>query len=45
MECALAYYMFVNHGTPPSVIADMGEREKILCWEMAKKEMKARKEK
>jgi hypothetical protein len=36
--------MFVNHGTPPSVVAAMSEREIALCWAMAKKEMSKRKE-
>ncbi len=36
--------MFVNFGTPPRVVADMSFRELILCSEMAKKEMKSRKE-
>jgi hypothetical protein len=36
--------MFVNHGTLPGVIADLSDREIILAWEMAKKEMKSRKE-
>lgn len=40
----LAYYMFVNFGTLPSVIADMPIREKVLCLEMAIKEMKSRKD-
>jgi hypothetical protein len=36
--------MFVNHGTPPSVVANMNERETILSWVMSKKEMKSRKD-
>ena len=44
MDCAVAYYLFVNHGTPPSVVAEMSDREITLCWEMAKKEMRKRKE-
>lgn len=39
---ALSYYMFVNHGTPPSVVAAMSDREVALCWQMALKEMKSR---
>jgi hypothetical protein len=39
---ALSYYLFVNHGTPPSVVADMSDREVALCWQMALKEMKSR---
>lgn len=43
MEVVLAQYMFINFGTPPSVVADMGEREQMLCWLWAEKEMKSRK--
>lgn len=39
----LAYYMFCNFGTLPHVIAEMPLREKILCTQMALKEMKSRK--
>ena len=40
---ALAYYLFVNHGILPGVVADMSEREITLCWQMALKEMESRK--
>lgn len=40
---ALAYYMFVNHGIFPGAIAELSPREQELCWQMAKKEMEARK--
>lgn len=43
MSTWLAYYMFVNFGTPPSIVAEMSFREMILCSEMAKKEMASRK--
>lgn len=43
MECALAYYMFVNHGTLPHVVAEMPLREQIFSWQMALKEMNSRK--
>lgn len=43
METALAYYLFVNHGIRPGVVADMPFREQVLSWEMAKKEMQSRK--
>ena len=36
--------MFVNHGTLPSVVASMSDREIALCWAMAMKEMNKRKE-
>lgn len=45
MVIALAYYMFVNFGTKPSDVAAMSDREKVLCWQMAKKEMESRKRK
>jgi hypothetical protein len=34
--------MFVNFGTPPSVVADMNDREVAVCWYFAEKEMKSR---
>ena len=40
---AVAYYLFVNHGILPRVVADMSEREITLCWQMALKEMESRK--
>lgn len=43
MEIALAYYMFVNHGTPPHVVAEMPFSEQVLAWQMALKEMQSRK--
>lgn len=42
---SLAYYMWCNFGTLPSVVANMDDREKVLCWEMAKKEMDSRRKK
>lgn len=43
METALAYYLYVNHGILPHVVADMPFREQVFAWEMAKKEMQSRK--
>jgi hypothetical protein len=37
--------MFCNFGTLPGTVEAMSDREKILCWEMAKKEMKGRRRK
>ena len=45
METELLYYMFANFGTRPETVAAMSDREKLICWEMAKREMKGRRKK
>lgn len=42
VDSALAYYMFVNHGTLPHEILNMEPREKALVLAMAQKEIKSR---
>lgn len=45
METELAFYMFANFGTLPETVAAMSDREKLVCWVMAKREMKGRRHK
>ncbi|WP_158585000.1 hypothetical protein [Lacrimispora algidixylanolytica] len=45
MDVQLAYYMLVNHGRFPGEVADLPEKEKILMYQMAVKEIKSRPQK
>lgn len=38
----MAYYMFVNHGWPPSKYDALSEREKVLVSIFARKEIESR---
>lgn len=43
LDTALAYYMFVNHGTFPGAVAAASPRERAMMFVMARKEIKSRK--
>lgn len=38
----LAYYLFVNHGVLPGAVERLNEKERILAFEMAQKEIRSR---
>jgi hypothetical protein len=42
MDVQLAYYMFANHGRFPGEVVDLPEKEKILLFQMAVKEINSR---
>lgn len=43
VDTALAFFMFVNHGTLPSVVAGLSSRERALLYAMAQKQIENRK--
>lgn len=45
MDLWIAYYMFVNHGSHPGEIVNLGFREKALMFAMAEKEISSRSKK
>lgn len=41
-DTVAAYYMFVNHGWPPSKYAALPYRERVLLWEFIQREIASR---